>query len=195
MNLVYFAVFQILSFISSVAASKRSRPRERRNIEVFYFPDENTSRTMLVGEVLSESDTTDDDIDTEFCILEAEPGIGYLVRIFCRFQTAFSHICSNYYSCLYFQGNTKIPEVRLLTKEPIKMVDNHFTVPLGKEDVLKAPKNYPVPVSKYTLREMSIVWHMYGGSDFTTSEEKDSKDCKKQVTIPTDRSVELKTVK
>lgn len=174
-----------------VAANKRSR--ERRNVEFFYFPDETTQRKMLIGEVLSESDTTDDDIENEFCILEDEPGIGYLVRIIRQFWIAFLFNSSNHHLVLCFQGNSKVPEVRLLTKEPIKMIDNHFTVPLGKEDVLKAPKNYPVPVSKYTLREMSIVWHMYGGSDFTQSEEKDSKDGKKQVSIPADRSVESKT--
>lgn len=179
-----------------VAASKKCRPLERRNIEVFYFPDENISRTKLVGEVLSEvlseSDSTDDDIETEFCIIEAESGIGYLVRTFVDFALDFHKIVvSNSFFLHYFQSNTKVPEVRLLTQEPIKMVDNHFTVPLGKEDVLKAPKNYPVPVSKYTLREMSIVWHMYGGSDFASSEEKDSKDDKKHVSAPADRLVEF----
>jgi len=49
-------------------------------------------------------------------------------------------------------------------------MDNHFTVPAEKVDILKAPKGYPQPVSKYTLREMTIVWHMYGGNDFPKSD-------------------------
>lgn len=45
------------------------------------------------------------------------------------------------------------------------MVDNHFSVPISKVDALKAPKTYPPAVSKYSLREMTIIWHMYGGND------------------------------
>lgn len=64
------------------------------------------------------------------------------------------------------------------------MVDNHFTVPVNKVDVLKAPKGYPQPLSKYTLREMTIVWHMYGGHDFSKVEANPkSSETKKHVTI------------
>lgn len=49
---------------------------------------------------------------------------------------------------------------------PLHITDNHFSVPIGKTDMLKPPAHFPIPVYRYTLREMTIVWHMYGGNDF-----------------------------
>lgn len=65
-----------------------------------------------------------------------------------------------------FQPKSGLPEVRALAPEPIHVLENHFAVPHGKTDLLKPPKHYPAPVMRYTLREMSVVWHMYGGHDF-----------------------------
>lgn len=63
-------------------------------------------------------------------------------------------------------------------------MDNHYTVPVSKVDDLKAPKTYPDPVSKYTLREMTVVWHMYGGNDFSKpGTPQDPVPAKKHVTI------------
>ena len=33
-------------------------------------------------------------------------------------------------------------------------------------DQLQRPKHYPEPVVQYTLKEMTVIWHMYGGRDF-----------------------------
>ncbi|XP_054259234.1 autophagy-related protein 2 homolog A [Macrosteles quadrilineatus] len=74
-----------------------------------------------------------------------------------------------------------MPEVRILTATPILVVENHFCKPTGKTDFLKAPPHFPAPTHKYTLREMTLVWHMYGGSDFTTTVP-----YKKHVTIHTE---------
>lgn len=74
--------------------------------------------------------------------------------------------------------------MRPLTLSPVRVVDNHFSVPVGKADLLKAPKHFPAPVYRYTLREMTIVWHMYGGLDFKASPQP-----KKSVTINTERFV------
>lgn len=57
----------------------------------------------------------------------------------------------------------------MLTDEPIRLVENHFSVPVGRMDILKAPKHYPNPVMKYSVHEMSIVWHLYGGEDFEST--------------------------
>lgn len=59
--------------------------------------------------------------------------------------------------------------MRNLTSIPVRLVDNHFSIPLRKADLLRSPKHYPQPVLRYMLREMSLVWHMYGGSDFETN--------------------------
>lgn len=58
------------------------------------------------------------------------------------------------------------------SEEPIRIVDNHFSVPFAKADLLKAPNDFPLAVVRYTLCEMSLVWHIYGGRDFLTEEEK-----------------------
>ena len=51
----------------------------------------------------------------------------------------------------------------------IEVKDNHFAMPLGKTDLLKAPDHFPPAVTRYTLKEMSLVWYMYGGRDFASS--------------------------
>ncbi|XP_067647283.1 autophagy-related protein 2 homolog B [Eurosta solidaginis] len=60
-----------------------------------------------------------------------------------------------------------------LTEDPICIVDNHFSLPTNRVDLLKAPDDFPTPVSRYTLCEMTITWHLYGGHDFphTTNTE------------------------
>lgn len=48
-------------------------------------------------------------------------------------------------------------------------MDNHFSIPLEKADLLRSPKHYPKPDLRYMLREMSLIWHIYGGCDFDTN--------------------------
>ena len=61
------------------------------------------------------------------------------------------------------------PTIRVLTSDPISVIDDHFSRPLDKTDQLKAPEHFPPAVYRYTLREMSLVWYMYGGKDFHSS--------------------------
>ncbi|KAM6157924.1 autophagy-related protein 2 homolog A isoform 1-T1 [Rhynchocyon petersi] len=84
----------------------------------------------------SEGDTLDSD---EFCILEA-PGMGILPR----------------------DGE---PVVTQLHPGPIVIQDGHFSRPVGSVDLLRAPAHFPVPSSRVILREVSLVWHLYGGRD------------------------------
>ncbi|XP_058467736.1 autophagy-related protein 2 homolog A [Malaya genurostris] len=65
-------------------------------------------------------------------------------------------------------GNQEVP----VLEEPIRIIDNHFSVPTGKHDLLLAPKEFPMAVTRYTICEMSITWHLYGGHDFLTEEER-----------------------
>ncbi|GBM63346.1 Autophagy-related protein 2 A [Araneus ventricosus] len=95
--------------------------------------------------------------DDEFCILEDDPGVGVLPK----------------------NGE---PQVRILTKEPIQIIENHFSVPPGKSDVLKAPKHFPDPLDTFTLREMSLSWQLYGGSDFKRK-KRGSKNKKKDAGV------------
>lgn len=36
-------------------------------------------------------------------------------------------------------------------------------------DQLKRPAHFPDPVMIYSLREITLVWHLYGGKDFSSS--------------------------
>ncbi|CAL8328091.1 unnamed protein product [Gadus morhua 'NCC'] len=81
--------------------------------------------------------STDND---DFCILEA-PGVGIPSR----------------------DGE---PVVTVLAPGPIRVKDGHFSRPRGSADLLRAPAGFPVPQSRVVLREVSVVWHLYGGKDF-----------------------------
>ncbi|KAM6953685.1 autophagy-related protein 2 homolog A [Aplochiton taeniatus] len=84
----------------------------------------------------SEGSTDNDD----FCILEA-PGMGIPSR----------------------DGE---PLVTVLAQDPIRVKKDHFSRPRGSSDLLRAPSRFPVPQSRVVLKEVSIVWHLYGGKDF-----------------------------
>ncbi|XP_058925184.1 autophagy-related protein 2 homolog A isoform X1 [Kogia breviceps] len=84
-----------------------------------------------------DGDTLDSD---EFCILDA-PGLGILPQ----------------------DGE---PVVTQLHPDPIIVQDGHFSQPLGSADLLRAPAHFPVPSSRVALRDVSLVWHLYGGRDF-----------------------------
>ncbi|XP_011503827.1 PREDICTED: autophagy-related protein 2 homolog A [Ceratosolen solmsi marchali] len=147
-----------------VTADKLDRkPLEKENqVEVFFFPDESNPTTVneVLRSVGTNVESTDnhkviyDDGDEDFCILGEEAGVGIMPR----------------------HG---VPEVRWLCQESVRIVDNHFGIPLGKTDLLKAPKNFPPAILRYTLCEMSLVWHIYGGKDFGKSEPA----IKKHITI------------
>uniref|UniRef100_A0A8C2KS62 Autophagy related 2A n=1 Tax=Cyprinus carpio TaxID=7962 RepID=A0A8C2KS62_CYPCA len=84
----------------------------------------------------SEGSTDNDD----FCILEA-PGMGIPPR----------------------DGE---PVVTVLSQGPIKVRDGYYSRPRGSSDLLRAPARFPVPQNRVVLREVSVVWHLYGGKDF-----------------------------
>ncbi|XP_058382466.1 autophagy-related protein 2 homolog A isoform X1 [Diceros bicornis minor] len=126
-------------------------------VSVYLFPGErsgaqppSTPVGAPAGSLGSRSETKEDekeeegDGDTldsdEFCILDA-PGLGIPPR----------------------DGE---PVVTQLHPGPIVVQDGHFSRPLGSTDLLRAPAHFPVPSSRVVLREVSLVWHLYGGRDF-----------------------------
>ncbi|XP_053361603.1 autophagy-related protein 2 homolog A isoform X1 [Clarias gariepinus] len=90
----------------------------------------------MISEECSEGSTDNDD----FCILEA-PGIGIPPK----------------------DGE---PVVTVLSQNPIKVRDGYFSRPRGSSDLLRAPARFPMPQSRVVLREVSVIWHLYGGKDF-----------------------------
>ncbi|MEE6494448.1 hypothetical protein FKM82_017142 [Ascaphus truei] len=58
------------------------------------------------------------------------------------------------------------PSVNKLVDDTILVKENHFSLPARKLDTSKAPVHFPVPVIRYVVKEVSLVWHLYGGKDF-----------------------------
>jgi len=56
--------------------------------------------------------------------------------------------------------------VSQLTSGPIIIKDNFFSPPLEGTGSGRSTMNYPVPEVRYLIREISVVWHLYGGKDF-----------------------------
>ena len=65
--------------------------------------------------------------------------------------------------------------MKCLDDSPIHIKEDHFNKPLGRGDQLNAPANFPTPIMKYTLQEMTLVWHIYGGNDLGVAQVKTKK--------------------
>ncbi|KAM8909877.1 autophagy-related protein 2 homolog A [Spinachia spinachia] len=128
-------------------------------VSVYLFPGEASRRipTVLQGEdseleglvatateaqadMLSDEGSEGSTDNDDFCILEA-PGMGIPPR----------------------DGE---PVVTVFSQGPIRVKESHFSRPRGSSDLLRAPSRFPVPQSRVVLREISVVWHLYGGKDF-----------------------------
>ncbi|XP_062901925.1 autophagy-related protein 2 homolog B-like isoform X1 [Mobula hypostoma] len=129
------------------------REREPAQSDLFLFPDESggssqeqsPSSTMVLPEhhaaytPLPSEQPESDD----FCILDA-PKLSVTQR-------------------------ESEPVVKILTPGPILIKDEHFTLPVKKVDKSKAPVHLPIPEVRYVVKEISVVWHLYGGRDFGTA--------------------------
>ncbi|XP_038604419.1 autophagy-related protein 2 homolog B isoform X4 [Tachyglossus aculeatus] len=60
------------------------------------------------------------------------------------------------------------PVVKILVDDAILIIENYFSLPVKKTDTSKAPLHFPIPMIRYVVKEISIVWHLYGGKDFGT---------------------------
>uniref|UniRef100_A0A8D2IVI6 Autophagy related 2A n=1 Tax=Varanus komodoensis TaxID=61221 RepID=A0A8D2IVI6_VARKO len=120
-------------------------------VSVYLFPGENGAAGRGRGPVpppssagegldFSPSGDSEGEATEDFCILDA-PGTGIPPR----------------------DGE---PVVTKLLEGPVRVQEGHFSRPLGSTDLLKAPPHFPVPKSRILMRDISVVWHLYGGRDF-----------------------------
>ncbi|KAM8834324.1 autophagy-related protein 2 homolog B [Synchiropus picturatus] len=58
------------------------------------------------------------------------------------------------------------PVVTRLTSEPVEIKYDHFSQPLDRSDSSRGSMNFPIPDVRYLIKEVSVVWHLYGGKDF-----------------------------
>lgn len=56
-----------------------------------------------------------------------------------------------------------------MVDDTIVIRDNHFSLPGKKTEASRAPVHFPPPVVRYVVKEVSLVWHLYGGKDFGTA--------------------------
>uniref|UniRef100_A0A8C8C1Y4 Autophagy related 2B n=1 Tax=Oncorhynchus tshawytscha TaxID=74940 RepID=A0A8C8C1Y4_ONCTS len=61
------------------------------------------------------------------------------------------------------------PVVNKLIPDSIEIKDDHFGLPLDSSDSSRGALNFPVPELRYLIREISVIWHLYGGKDFGSS--------------------------
>ncbi|XP_077766625.1 autophagy-related protein 2 homolog B isoform X3 [Canis aureus] len=67
------------------------------------------------------------------------------------------------------QDKEEEPIVKVMVDDAIVIRENYFSQPVKKTDTSKAPLHFPVPVVRYVVKEVSLVWHLYGGKDFGTA--------------------------
>lgn len=120
---------------------------------MYYFPDEKQPPLSQVTSELGQPPhpaTLDLDNEDDFCFIDEEPGYDIFPK-------------------------NGVPELKWLTRDTVRVVENHFCMPSEKRDPLKTPKNFPTPVVRYTLCEMSVVWQIYGGNDFVVLDKEKNK--------------------
>ncbi|GCC38375.1 hypothetical protein chiPu_0016889 [Chiloscyllium punctatum] len=126
--------------------------REPARSDLFLFPDESgsssqeqsPSSTMIFPEhhAVYPSFPSEQPESEDFCILEAPK--------------------------MAIMRETE-PVVRMLYSGPILIKDDYFSQPVKKLDTSKSPLHLPVPEIRYVVKEISVVWHLYGGRDFGTA--------------------------
>ncbi|KAH0521061.1 Autophagy-related protein 2-like protein B [Microtus ochrogaster] len=66
------------------------------------------------------------------------------------------------------QEKEEEPVVKVMVDDAIVIRDDYFSLPITRTDGSKAPLKFPVPDIRYVVKEVSLVWHLYGGKDFAT---------------------------
>ncbi|XP_042800155.1 autophagy-related protein 2 homolog B isoform X1 [Panthera leo] len=135
---------------SNGVLNEKSQIQEPCCSDLFLFPDESgnvsqepgpayTSFTHhLISDAMTGAPTENDD----FCILFAPRAT--------------------------IQEKEEEPIVKIMVDDAIVIRENYFSQPIKKTDTSKAPVHFPIPVVRYVVKEVSLVWHLYGGKDFGT---------------------------
>uniref|UniRef100_A0A671U921 Autophagy related 2B n=1 Tax=Sparus aurata TaxID=8175 RepID=A0A671U921_SPAAU len=63
-------------------------------------------------------------------------------------------------------GSRGEPVVKQLTSDPVEIKDDYFSQPLEGSDSSRGAMNFPIPEVRYLIKEISVIWHLYGGKDF-----------------------------
>uniref|UniRef100_A0A665UW15 Autophagy related 2B n=1 Tax=Echeneis naucrates TaxID=173247 RepID=A0A665UW15_ECHNA len=109
----------------------------------------------------------------DFCILEtpnsrAEVWIHSFAELFLStiVMTFFLSFFFNDFLYHPFQDRDQEPMVKQLTSDPVQIKDDHFSQPVDGSDSSRGAVNFPIPEVRYLIKEISVIWHLYGGKDF-----------------------------
>lgn len=56
--------------------------------------------------------------------------------------------------------------MKQLTSGPVEIKHDHFSQPMDGSQSSRGALNFPIPEVRYLIKEISVVWHLYGGKDF-----------------------------
>ncbi|XP_023392393.1 autophagy-related protein 2 homolog B [Pteropus vampyrus] len=136
---------------SNGVLDEKSHTQEPCCSDLFLFPDESGNVPQepgptyssfthhLIGDVMTGAPTENDD----FCILFAPRAT--------------------------IQEKEEEPVVKIMVDDAIVIRENYFSLPVKKTETGRAPVHFPIPVIRYVVKEVSLVWHLYGGKDFGTA--------------------------
>ncbi|XP_040831039.1 autophagy-related protein 2 homolog B isoform X2 [Ochotona curzoniae] len=116
--------------------------------DLFLFPDES-------GNVSQEPGPSYDSF-TPHLISDAMTGV----------PTENDDFCILFAPKAALQEKEEEPVIKVMVDDAIVIKDNYFSLPVKKTDGGKAPWRFPLPVTRYVVKEVSLVWHLYGGKDF-----------------------------
>lgn len=130
---------------------EKSHTQEPCCSDLFLFPDESGNASQesspayppltphLIGDTVTGATAENDD----FCILFAPKAA--------------------------VQEKEEEPVIKIMVDDAIVIRDDYFSLPITRTDSSKAPLHFPVPAIRYVVKEVSLVWHLYGGKDFATA--------------------------
>lgn len=135
-------------------------------LKLFYFPDESSPQSRK-NKDLKLARSSDEGMSGE-PLASIKDEFGIIADKSIAIVDNKDHCSSEEDYCIIV-GEEKVHnefEDIKISDDPLRIVDNHFCLPTSHNDVLNAPPSFPVPDLRYTLCEMTVTWHLYGGHDF-----------------------------
>ncbi|XP_077394186.1 autophagy-related protein 2 homolog B isoform X2 [Festucalex cinctus] len=126
---------------------ERKRDHEAPRSDLFLFPDETGNSVQDVSPTCPILHSP---------LITPVPSLAPETDDFCILETPSSKA----------EDVDQEPVIKLLTSEPVQIRYDHFSQPLDGSDSSRGALNFPIPEVRYLIKEISIVWHLYGGKDF-----------------------------
>lgn len=129
------------------AHEERNQDHDPPRSDLFLFPDES-------GNFTQDSSPTYPMLHSP--LITPVPNLTQEADDFCILETPGSRV----------EDIDQEPVVKQLTSDPVEIKDDYFSQPLDGSDSSRGAMNFPVPEVRYLIKEISVIWHLYGGKDF-----------------------------